>query len=158
MAGCPDGARLRPPLTSDRLERACLGPRTGDFVRLARVAGVLAVREQQTYVVSAAPRRLQADSRVDPEGETLLFARHAKLNAPVAPPRWADFQIHPEPIGQLLGFRAWLGVSNGGVCERHVGATLWRGPFVVHCCPHCCPHHAWAVKELRWTSLDSRMR
>jgi len=67
---------------------------------------------------------LQAHIGVHAQGHPLFLAVEAVPEPPPLPTGGGDFQIKPALIEQLDGLLAGLGVTDGGIGQRHGGNSL----------------------------------
>ena len=134
------------PLAGNRLEtlRACLG----DFLRLACLAGINAGRK----LLSAHHRVFRAPfskSRRDrPRRKAAFPCRRSGISNANTCRRWADLQIKPAAIEQLVSFVLWFRRTNLDVSQAASGGiSLSRSTS----CPQRCPHNGGSCS---WTASD----
>lgn len=97
---------FREPLASDGLKAVCGAFDPPQFLDLPFDARINAVLEQFPRVVAPGTRVLQADFRIDPEREELLFPCKPEFEPPILLTGGRYQQKHPAPSNSFVGFRS----------------------------------------------------
>ena len=75
-------------------------------------------------LVPPPPGELQRDLGIDAHGDPLLLLGEAVLEAPSLGAARGDFEVQAPAVVDLAGLVAGLGLPDGGVGQRHVGASV----------------------------------